>query len=74
MMANQSYDNALDFLPQSEPDRKGRLATALGTLKSIFTAMGDGLEAQRQYKLLTSRGMQPAVAAEKVLCNNIGRG
>lgn len=63
-MATQSYDSALDFLPEAKTGRKGRPSGLLGSFRTFFGAINDGLKAQHQYKLLTARGI-PAAAAAK---------
>lgn len=63
-MATSSYDTALDFLPEAKatprPVRRGILAN----IAAVVRALGDGLDAQRTYKLQVSRGMSPAEAAK----------
>lgn len=61
-----SYDDALDFLPQAahKPPRRGMLST----LGLVIQAMSDGLAAERRYHELTMRrGVAPDKAAALVL-------
>lgn len=63
-MATQSYDSALDFLPDAAPANKPRPAGLLESFKAFVGAINDGLEAQHEYKLLTAHGVPTAEAAK----------
>ena len=63
-MATQSYDSALDFVPEADKTRTGRPIGLVETIKAFVRAINDGLEAQHEYKVLTARGMPTAEAAQ----------
>jgi hypothetical protein len=60
-----SYDDALDFLPQAAPER--RRQGVFASLRIIAQAMSEGLAAERRYHELTFRGVAPDKAAAQVL-------
>lgn len=64
-MTSKSYDQALDFLPVA-PATTSVPARLLSGFKAFVAAISDGLEAQHQYKLRTSRGVSSAAAAKAV--------
>jgi hypothetical protein len=70
-MATQSYDSALDFLPEAEKTKTGGPKGIVGAIKAFFAAINDGLEAQHEYKTLTSRGMPTAKAAQAAFSDHL---
>ncbi|MEQ1711514.1 MAG: hypothetical protein ABL908_08930 [Hyphomicrobium sp.] len=63
-MATQSYDSALDFLPDVEAPKPRRPSGLIESFKAFVRAINDGLKAQHEYKVLTSRGVPSADAAQ----------
>lgn len=62
-MATQSYDSALDFLPEAHSGDK-RPSGLIAGFKTFVRAINDGLAAQHEYKVLTARGVPTAEAAQ----------
>lgn len=62
-MATQSYNSALDFLPEVNSGDK-RPSGLIAGFKAFVRAINDGLEAQHEYKVLTARGIPTAEAAQ----------
>ena len=63
-MATQSYNSALDFLPEAGSGDKRRPSGLIAGFKTFVRAINDGLKAQHEYKVLTARGMPTAKAAK----------
>lgn len=63
-MTSKSFDEALDFLPNAVASNIPRTGRLWAGVQSFFVAIRDGLEAQHQYKLRTSRGIPSALAAK----------
>lgn len=71
-MATQSYDSALDFLPNAEAGNKqNRPVGLLETFKTFVRAINDGLKAQHDYKVMTSRGVPTAEAAKAAFSDHL---
>jgi hypothetical protein len=58
-MSINTIDTALDFLPEAPraAAKPARTAGALGTVKAVISAIGDGLVAARSYEDLRARGV-----------------
>ncbi len=63
-MTSKSFDDALDFLPNAGASNIPLTRRLWSGVQSFVVAIHDGLEAQHQYHLRTSRGIPPAVAAK----------
>ncbi|MFM9939520.1 MAG: hypothetical protein ACKVP7_08500 [Hyphomicrobiaceae bacterium] len=57
--APKSFDAALDFMPATATGGKGPLSA----IKTFFSGITEGLEAERLYRQNLSRGMTPTAAA-----------
>lgn len=65
-MSTQSFDSALDFLPEAAAGRR----SVWQSLRLVATGISDGLEAEMTYRRLVARGMAPADAVAKVFSQN----
>lgn len=57
---NKSFDAALDFFPATT-----RGKGPFEAVKTFFSGIAEGLEAERLYRYNVSRGMAPSVAASE---------
>jgi len=72
MRPTATYPDVLEFLPKAAEHTVGRGGAALAKLRIVLDAMADGLSAAHDYQELTSRGLAPGAAAQRVFADHFG--
>ncbi|MDX2203452.1 MAG: hypothetical protein NW223_11945 [Hyphomicrobiaceae bacterium] len=62
----RSFDEALDFYPDSKPGLGARLVAALRTVATVWEALREGHAASTHYHHLRARGLSHEAAATRV--------
>lgn len=60
-----SFDEALDFYP-SRKRGPGLVRRALALARTVWSAIGEGMDASHRYRQLTARGLPPGEAADRL--------
>jgi hypothetical protein len=63
-----SFDRTLGLLAKARTNEIG--ATLLAAAKTVVGAISDGLSAAHDYRALTSRGMAPDEAAQRIFADH----
>jgi DNA-binding MurR/RpiR family transcriptional regulator len=68
MNTTATYDRALDLLSRARAQEAG--AAFVAGARIVFAAIGDGLSAAHDYRRLTSSGLAPDAAAQRVFADH----
>jgi hypothetical protein len=68
MNTTATYDRALDMLSRARAQEAG--AALVAGARIVLSAIGDGLSAAHDYRRLTSSGLAPDAAAQRVFADH----
>ena len=68
----RSFDDALDFYPDTQVSLRKRLGSLTRTVATFWSAMADGHAAACHYHQLRARGYSHDSAASKVFADHLG--
>ena len=68
MNTTATYDRALDLLSRARAQEAG--AALVAGAKIVLSAISDGLSAAHHYRRLTSSGLAPDAAAQRVFADH----
>ena len=72
MRPTATYPDVLEFLPKAAEHAVGRGGAALAKARVVLDVFSDALSAAHDYDELTSRGLAPGAAAQRVFADHFG--